>query len=547
MASTNDIRIVAAIDFGCTYSGFACAHKDSPEEIYVQDYDEGNLETPTVLKYDKDFNVISWGLQALAGRTIRTKKNPADELKPVELFKLHLGNMEEKPYLPEGLDYKKAITDYLHEIGKTMKTYLSDKYKQLEFFDQVIIILTIPAEFDNNAITILRQCAFEAGLTDAKNSRNLKFTTEPEAAAVHCMKLLSGNEIKQGDSFMIVDCGGGTVDLTTRQLLAGYTLGEITERTGDFCGSSYVDKEFIKFLERKVGKSTIENLRNNHYHQLQYLIQEFCRRIKLPFTGDGDTEVFEIDIQELCPVLKQYCKGPEHEIMEESEWIIELTFEDVKEMFDPIVARIVRLIRGQLSSNNSCTAIILVGGFSESKYLQKRIKQEFSPQVNNISVPIHPMLAVVKGAVQFGIKEHVITSRILKWTYGTDIVRKWEPDDPLSRKLPNDMVKAFHALVEKGTQLTSKDKYTTTFKPSSLFQKKLSFNMYITSKLDAKYCDDDDDDVRLLNRWEIDIPVLDDFDDQMISFTLNFSTIEVIATAINQKTKDEYQVTFNYE
>jgi hypothetical protein len=41
-----------------------------------------------------------------------------NETNPVELFKLHLGNLSEslKPELP--VDYKKAITDYLHEIGK---------------------------------------------------------------------------------------------------------------------------------------------------------------------------------------------------------------------------------------------------------------------------------------------------------------------------------------------------------------------------------------------------------------------------------------------
>lgn len=109
------------------------------------------------------------------------------------------------------------------------------------------------------------------------------------------------------------------------------------------------------------------------------------------------------------------------------------------------------------------------------------------------------------------------------------------------------MVKVFHTLVEKGTLLTSqdKDKYTTTFKPFSLFQSKVSFNMYITSKSDVKYCDEED--VRLLNSWEIDIPILDDFDDQKILFTLNFNNIEILATAENQRTKDKYQVLFKYE
>ncbi len=83
--------------------------------------------------------------------------------------------------------------------------------------------------------------------------------------------------------------------------------------------------------------------------------------------------------------------------MEELEWIIEFSFEDVKAMFDPIITKIIHLIQDQLNPNNKCSAIIMVGGFSESKYLQKRIKQEFQDLVKNISVPIHPIVAVVKG------------------------------------------------------------------------------------------------------------------------------------------------------
>src|SRR2546429_5067066 len=87
-----------------------------------------------------------------------------------------------------------------------------------------------------------------------------------------------------GTTFMIVDCGGGTVDLTTRKLLDKRQLGEITERAGDYCGSTFIDKAFIKYLEKKLGKSAIDLLKENHYGQLQYMVQEFCENAKLPFT-----------------------------------------------------------------------------------------------------------------------------------------------------------------------------------------------------------------------------------------------------------------------
>ncbi|RHZ52252.1 hypothetical protein Glove_463g10 [Diversispora epigaea] len=46
------------------------------------------------------------------------------------------------------------------------------------------------------------------------------------------------------ESFLIVDCGGGT--LTTCKFMLADSLGEDTERT-------YADKEFIKLLKRSAG------------------------------------------------------------------------------------------------------------------------------------------------------------------------------------------------------------------------------------------------------------------------------------------------------
>ena len=95
---------------------------------------------------------------------------------------------------------------------------------------------------------------------------------------------------------MVVDCGGGTVDLTTRKLLAPEKLGEITERKGDYCGGSFVDEEFLRFLGRKVGQNAIKMLTDNHYSQLQYMVQEFCRRVKSPFKGQQKNVQHDLDL-----------------------------------------------------------------------------------------------------------------------------------------------------------------------------------------------------------------------------------------------------------
>ena len=85
--------------------------------------------------------MTSWGFPALAERP--SKKKNSSGIKPVERFKLHLSNIENKPYLPEGLKYKTVITDYLREMGKVMKDTLKARWKNINFFQHVLIIMTV--------------------------------------------------------------------------------------------------------------------------------------------------------------------------------------------------------------------------------------------------------------------------------------------------------------------------------------------------------------------------------------------------------------------
>src|SRR4051812_33901357 len=140
---------------------------------------------------------------------------------------------------------------------------------------------------------------------------------------------------------MIVDCGGGTVDLTTRKLVGEKKVGEVTERAGDYCGSTFIDQEFLKFLGNLLGDSAINQLKGNNYKQLQYMVQKFCRHAKLPFTGEDKNFHYELDILDTARELQQYVTGSFKNSMDKNEWIIDINYDDIKSMFDPIVDRII--------------------------------------------------------------------------------------------------------------------------------------------------------------------------------------------------------------
>jgi hypothetical protein len=96
-----------------------------------------------VLLYDDEYkNVQSWGFAALEKVSSKKKKSAVNK-KLDESFKLHLGKMPNPSPLPRGFDYKKAITDYLHESSKVIKQTISDKWPFVDFYNQVLIILTV--------------------------------------------------------------------------------------------------------------------------------------------------------------------------------------------------------------------------------------------------------------------------------------------------------------------------------------------------------------------------------------------------------------------
>ncbi|KAG9293789.1 hypothetical protein G9A89_019127 [Geosiphon pyriformis] len=548
--SFEDFRVVVAIDFGTTCSGFAYSHKINPD-VMVHSSFPGQIapKTNTVLQYDKDWKVKSWGYKALAAEPSRRDRRVIDP-PPVELFKLHLAdiNEEKKPKIPDGLNFRTAIIDFLCEMQKLIKETLEKQWPGITF-SQVRFVFTIPAEWAPGTKGILRDCIFKAGFLATKHGINLEFISEPEAAAIFCMRVLTEHQLDVGASFMVCDCGGGTVDLTTRTLLADNQLGEITERTGDLCGSTYVDNEFTLFLGRRLGIDAMKIFKEKHYGQYQYLVHKFfCQRVKYEFHGDSSSfRPIELDIERFCPALKEHVVPEIREEMEEDEWIVELQFNDVKAMFDSVVDKIIRLIQNQINTNreNKCSAIFVVGGFAESPYLITRIKDIFSREVDTIAVPQNPITAVLRGAVHYGLDKAVVKSRVLKHTYGVEVASLWQQEvDPKERRTLGGRILKFDRLAARGVIAPPDIQFSGTYYPVNPDQEYITFKIYYTPKQNGCYCDDPG--MVPVGDMTISLPNVHLGRNRAVQFGLTFNDEEIRAIAWDKQADEVIPAYFSY-
>lgn len=100
-------------------------------------------------------------------------------------------------------------------------------------------------------------------------------------------------------------------------------------------------------------------------------------------------------------------------------------------VFEPVVAQILELIDNQLRQSPILEAIFLVGGFGQSNYLFRRVEDAFADRVGMIGVPPRGELAVVRGAVYFGLNPQTVTERISRRSYGVETRMAFQKDlDP---------------------------------------------------------------------------------------------------------------------
>lgn len=329
-----------------------------------------------------------------------------------------------------------VVSDYLTALYDVIMSNLRREQGE-NFINKTAIdwVMTVPAVWSEKAQALTKEAASRAGIGQREKDR-LFILSEPEAAAVYAISELyqrdisrrnDPNTLKVGDTFVLCDAGGGTVDLISYrvgQLQPSLGISEVAVGSGAKCGSTFVDRNLLKLLRHKLGEERFKILcEKNNGMVLNRLMSEF-EGVKRSF---GSSYV---------PGSANYL--PMHGFANDSaagiiEGQFELTHEDLKLCFDPIVDQIVDLIQGQVDAvcdtGASVKYIFLVGGFGESDYLLHRLTEFKWAKAGQIEIlnPYDAWSAVSRGAVLRGLEGSLVTNRRCRRNYGTRINTVFDP------------------------------------------------------------------------------------------------------------------------
>lgn len=144
------------------------------------------------------------------------------------------------------IDYLQALRTHFEAVFK------KNLPKSVSSTTPIEYIITVPAMWSDSAKAKTRECAEQAGMG---RSETLRLVSEPEAAAIYSMRQMRSYGLTKGDTVVICDAGGGTVDLITYRIDACTPTLRVTEVVagrGGKCGSCFLNRRFGAFIRRKL-------------------------------------------------------------------------------------------------------------------------------------------------------------------------------------------------------------------------------------------------------------------------------------------------------
>ena len=322
----------------------------------------------------------------------------------------------------------------------------------------------------------------------------------------------------QKSNYMLVDAGGGTVDIAIYQIVSdsnnqsyvalryseGGCLGggsTINTRFMEFLSSElFSDCEFTKYLNSSSRGENVDHhlevnkIKNRIFEEQKKLFGKNesldpGNFVTITLPSSLTTSYKEEMTKSLSqnPALKDFSLSEDH---------LFIPFTKLSEIFQPTIDKVLQSMSEALDSVRqsyiTVDTVFLVGGFGACKYLQRCIKNHFQDRSFQYIIPTVPDLAVVKGAVLYKSDPSLVNSRVSSATYG---VRGSLPLNPINTDLDSNTLPANHFItVVRKDELIESDKVVSmTYQPESIHQTKLEIELYKAShrditKIDPTFC-----------------------------------------------------------
>ncbi|XP_061179604.1 heat shock 70 kDa protein 12A-like [Saccostrea echinata] len=575
----DNYSVVAAIDFGTTYSGYAYAMNSTELKIQIPLWSGSDTMTnraPTAVLFGPDRSFLKFGNEAIAYMQDNPNKEDLEKFYFFQDFKMLLYQTEDlslQTNIPDSTGRKclsaivvfSSVIEFFSKdlISKMAYHFGAQSFKNSEIF----WVLTVPAIWSLRAKYFMREAAAKAGIPVSQ----LSIALEAEAASVLCRKtdvFVSSNDgigglrkslcsIPDNSTYLVVDMGGGTVDITLHQVLQGGGLRELYKASGGDYGGNQVNKRYLEFLEKLFGKDVLDMVKEKHPSSWVEILNNFERKKKAtPNLDDKDKVVigFPISFVEQYKTLKDHdfqerikplCYGEDVEIKKDKLYMKGKVF---KSFFEVSLGKIKKCIETILEHGGSTDTILFVGGFAESPYLIHMLRTHFSK--SKILVPEDPSLAVLKGAVWFGFYPTIIRSRICQYTYGFAKQRPFiDGKDNIEkrRKYGNRFYidDVFDKHVEIGEMLEiGKFQKPKEYHPLKQDQVVIMLELYASTDKDPDYvCDPT---CHLVGVMEIEVKPRNPGEDGTVSVRVNFSGTELEIEAREKRTGNITRATANF-
>ncbi|XP_052276645.1 heat shock 70 kDa protein 12A-like isoform X2 [Dreissena polymorpha] len=568
--------LVAAIDFGTAYSGYAFSSKEDfktdPLKISANTWIGGtlmSLKTSTCVLFDKEKKFYKFGYDAEDAYANLALDDKHNDYYYFRRFKMELFNklkLKRRFMLEDVMGKKMLAMDVFSACIKFLKDDLMTKVcLQLPDADETDIrwVLTVPAIWNDVSKQFMREAAEKAGIAN----ESLLMALEPEAASLCCryssMTSLKGSQkfmpFQPGTKYLIFDAGGGTVDITVHEVLQGGGLKELYAANGGDWGGTYVDRAFRVLLADIVGNDIITELETTHTSDYIDIFREFETMKRKFSVSMADKITFKVPIALNDLFKAKHGKDIKEHLRSLPKFQDKITWISDKLRMDAEVAK--GLFKEACTSAAShlealfmraevkdVDTVLMVGGFSESPMLQKYV-QDAVPSSKKFIIPNEAGLAVLKGAVIFGHSPLVIKERRSRYTYG---VRSSIPfqvgKHPESKKFRSDdgndyCSDIFDVHVKIGQELVVGDtnvveKYT----PVKTKQQQMTFRFYASTDRDPTFTTDGN----CTDIGQLTVDLAGSGTDRSVSVKMIFGDTELHVEAVETATGKRSECSLNF-